>query len=144
MIVVKKAWAWAFESNWSYSWWQVFGIAVLLPVAMAARGIFDFLGTYLLNWVGLRVVMDLRVRVFEHLESLSLDFFTEARTGELISRVTNDVGVVQQSISTVVEDIVKQPVTLVSILAWLIYTDWRLTLAALVLFPVCLVPIIMS
>jgi ATP-binding cassette, subfamily B, bacterial MsbA len=142
LIVVKKAWAWAFESNWSYSWWQVFGIAVLLPVAMAARGIFDFLGTYLLNWVGLRVVMDLRVRVFEHLESLSLDFFTEARTGELISRVTNDVGVVQQSISTVVEDIVKQPVTLVSILAWLIYTDWRLTLAALVLFPVCLVPII--
>jgi ATP-binding cassette, subfamily B, bacterial MsbA len=142
LIVVKKAWAWAFESNWAYSWWQVFGIAVLLPVAMAARGIFDFLGTYLLNWVGLRVVMDLRVRVFEHLESLSLDFFTEAQTGELISRVTNDVGVVQQSISTVVEDIVKQPVTLVSILAWLVYTDWRLTLAALVLFPICLVPII--
>jgi ATP-binding cassette, subfamily B, bacterial MsbA len=142
LVVVKKAWAWAFESNWSYSWWQVFGIAVLLPVAMAARGIFDFLGTYLLNWVGLRVVMDLRVRVFEHLESLSLDFFTEAQTGELISRVTNDVGVVQQSISTVVEDIVKQPVTLVSILVWLVYTDWRLTLAALVLFPVCLVPIV--
>jgi ATP-binding cassette, subfamily B, bacterial MsbA len=142
LIVVKKAWAWAFESNWSYSWWQVFGIAVLLPVAMAARGIFDFLGTYLLNWVGLRVVMDLRVRLFEHLESLSLDFFTESQTGELVSRVTNDVGVVQQSISTVVEDVVKQPVTLISILAWLIYTDWRLTLAALVLFPVCLVPII--
>lgn len=140
--VVRKAWAWAFESNWSYSWWQIFGIAVLLPVAMMARGAFDFMGTYLLNWVGLRVVMDLRVRVFEHLESLSLDFFTGAQTGELISRVTNDVGLVQQSISTVVEDVVKQPVTLISVLAWLVYTDWKLTLAALVLFPICLVPII--
>ena len=90
--VVRKAWAWAFESNWSYPWWQMVGIAALLPVAMMARGAFDFMGTYLLNWVGLRVVMDLRVRVFEHLESLSLDFFTGAQTGELISRVTNDVG----------------------------------------------------
>ena len=142
LSVVRKAWAWAFESNWSYSWWQIFGIAVLLPVAMMARGAFDFLGTYLLNWVGLRVVTDLRIRIFEHLESLSLDFFTEAQTGELMSRVTNDVTLVQQSISTVVEDVVKQPVTLVSVLAWLLYTDWQLTLAALVLFPICLVPIV--
>ncbi len=142
LSVVRKAWAWAFESNWSYSWWQIFGIAVLLPVAMMARGTFDFLGTYLLNWVGLRVVTDLRIRIFEHLESLSLDFFTEAQTGELMSRVTNDVALVQQSISTVVEDVVKQPVTLVSVLAWLLYTDWQLTLAALVLFPICLVPIV--
>ena len=139
--VVRKAWAWAFESNWSYPWWQMVGIAALLPVAMMARGAFDFMGTYLLNWVGLRVVMDLRVRVFEHLESLSLDFFTGAQTGELISRVTNDVGLVQQSISTVVEDVVKQPVTLVSVLAWLLYTDWKLTTAALILFPICLIPI---
>ena len=140
--VVKRAWAWAFESNWSYTWWQILGIAALLPVVMMARGAFDFMGTYLLNWVGLRVVTDLRIRIFEHLESLSLDFFTEAQTGELISRVTNDVGLVQQSISTVVEDVVKQPVTLLSLLVWLLYTDWQLTLAALVLFPICLVPII--
>ncbi|MGO9527556.1 MAG: ABC transporter ATP-binding protein [Verrucomicrobiia bacterium] len=139
--VVRKAWAWAFESNWSYPWWQMVGIAVLLPVAMIARGTFDFLGTYLLNWVGLRVVMDMRVRLFEHLESMSLDFFTDAQTGELISRVTNDVGLVQQSISTVVEDVVKQPVALISVLAWLVYTDWKLTAAALVLFPICLIPI---
>ncbi len=139
--VVRRAWAWAFESNWSHSWWQIFGVALLLPAVMMARGTFDFLGTYLLNWVGLQVVTDLRIRIFEHLEGLSLDFFTEAQTGELMSRVTNDVTLVQQSISTVVEDIVKQPVTLVSVLIWLLWTDWQLTLAALVLFPICLVPI---
>ena len=140
--VVRKAWAWAFESNWSYPWWQVVGIAALLPATMVARSTFDYLGTYLLNWVGLRVVMDLRVKVFEHLERLSLDFYMEAPTGDLISRVTNDAGLVQQSISTVVEDIVKQPVTLISVLAWLIYTDWKLTLVALMLFPICLAPIL--
>ena len=91
MQVVRKAWAWAFE-NWSYPWWQMVGIAVLLPVAMIARGTFDFLGTYLLNWVGLRVVMDMRVRLFEHLESMSLDFFTDAQTGELISRIPTTSG----------------------------------------------------
>ncbi len=141
--VVKHVWAFVFERGAeSFSAWQVFAVAFLLPIVMAARGTFDFLGTYLMNWVGLRVVMDLRARVFEHLQSQSLDFYTGAQTGELISRVTNDVGLVQASISNVIEDVIKQPVTLVSVLGWLLYTDWKLTLAALVLFPICLVPII--
>src|SRR5579859_2193560 len=76
LSVVQKAWAWAFESDWSHPWWEMVGIALLLPVAMMVRGALDFLGTYLLSWVGLRVVMDLRVRIFQHLESMSLDFFT--------------------------------------------------------------------
>src|SRR5579862_8324660 len=57
LFVVQKAWAWAFESNWSYSWWQMVGIAMCLPAAMLLRAIFDFAGTYFLNWVGLRAVM---------------------------------------------------------------------------------------
>ena len=142
LAVVKKAWASAFESDWTYSWWQIMGLAALLPLAMMGRGAFDFLGTYLMNWVGLRAVMDLRIRLFEHMQSLSLDFFSESRTGELISRVTNDVGLVQQSISNVIEDIVKQPVTLLSVLGWLLYTDWKFTVAALGLFPLCIAPIL--
>ena len=139
--VVKKVWASAFESNWSYSWWQVLVFAALLPLAMFGRGGLNFLGTYLMSWVGLRAVMDLRVRLFEHLQMLSFDYYTGSPTGKLISRVTNDVGLVQQSISTVVEDIVKQPVTVMVLLAWLLYTDWRFTVVALGFFPLCLVPI---
>jgi ATP-binding cassette, subfamily B, bacterial MsbA len=142
LSVVKKVWASAFESNWQYTKVQVLGFALLLPVAMLVRGVSDFYSNYLMNWVGLRSVTDLRVRVFEHLQSFSLDFYNESRAGEVISRVTNDVGLVQQSISSVVEDIIKQPVTMLSVLVWLLYTDWRFTVAALGLFPACLVPIL--
>ena len=95
-----------------------------------------------MNWVGLRVVMDLRVKLFEHLQKLSLDFYSTTPTGEIISRVSNDVGILQQSISNVIEDIVRQPFTLLFVLGYLLKTDWRLTLAALVLFPLVLVPIL--
>ena len=95
-----------------------------------------------MNWVALRAVMDLRVQLFAQLQRLSLDYFTGTRTGELISRVTNDVQLVQAAISNVIEDIVKEPVALISVAAWLFYTDWKLTLAGLVLFPACLVPIV--
>ena len=142
LSIVRHLWARIFgQSAGNLTLWQAFAVAMLLPVAMIARGACDFLGTYLLNWVGLRAVMDMRERLFEHLQGLSLDFYSSTQTGELISRVTNDVGAVQQAISNVVEDIVKQPVTLVCVLGWLLYADWRLTLATLVLFPICLVPI---
>jgi ATP-binding cassette, subfamily B, bacterial MsbA len=142
LSVVRHLWASVFgQSAAGLTFWEAFAVAMLLPIAMIARGACDFLGTYLLNWVGLRAVMDLRERLFEHLQGLSLDFYSGTQTGELISRVTNDVGAVQQAISNVVEDIVKQPVTLVCVLGWLLYSDWRLTLGTLVLFPICLVPI---
>ncbi|MEI6083116.1 MAG: ABC transporter ATP-binding protein [Verrucomicrobiota bacterium] len=143
LAVVKKVWAKFFEQSVTeWTWPQAVGVAVLLPLAMAARGVCDFLGTYLMNWVGLRAVMDLRVRMFDHLQRLSLDYFSGKRSGELMSRVTNDSGVVQQGIANVIEDVIKEPVTLLSVLGWLLWMDWRLTLAGLVLFPLCIVPIV--
>src|SRR5712671_658241 len=142
LAVVKKVWAHFFEEAQQWTAWQAMGAAALLPAAMAVRGLCDFLGAYLMNWVGLRSVMDLRVRMFEHLQRLSLDFYTGSRAGELMSRVTSDPQAVQQGIANVVEDIVKEPVALVSVLAWLLYTDWKLTMTGLVLFPICLVPIV--
>jgi subfamily B ATP-binding cassette protein MsbA len=142
LAVVKKVWAHFFEEAQQWTWWQALAVASLLPAAMAVRGLLDFLSTYLMNWVGLRTVMDLRVRMFAHLQRLSLDFYTGARAGELMSRVTSDPQAVQQGLANVIEDTVKEPVTLVSVLGWLLYTDWKLTMTALVLFPICLVPII--
>jgi subfamily B ATP-binding cassette protein MsbA len=143
LAVVKRVWARFFEQGiGEMPGWEIVAVAMLLPVAMLARGLCDFTGTYLMNWVGLRAVMDLRVKMFEHLQKLSVDFYTGTRAGELISRVTNDAGLVQVAISNVIEDIVKEPVTLVCVLGWLLYTDWKLTVAGLVLFPVCLIPIV--
>jgi subfamily B ATP-binding cassette protein MsbA len=144
LFVVQKVWKKVFEqaSHQHLTWLQVLAYAGLLPFIMAVRGLCDFGTTYLMNWVGGKVVNDLRVVLFEHLQSLSLDYFTGAQTGELISRSTNDVGAIQNSITTVVADIVKQPGTLIFVLTGLFWLDWRLTLWTLVLFPLCLVPIL--
>jgi subfamily B ATP-binding cassette protein MsbA len=143
LAVVKKVWARFFEQGaHEFTWWQAASVALLLPAAMAVRGFCDFLVTYLMNWVGLRAVTDVRVRMFEQLQRLSLDYYTSTRTGELMSRVTNDTTVVQQGLANVIEDVIKEPVTLLSVLGWLFWMDWQLTLAGLVLFPLCVVPIL--
>jgi len=143
LAVVKKAWQHFFDERPAdFNVGQALAMALLLPAAMAARGFCDFMGSYLMNWVGLRAVMDIRIRMFEQLQRLSLDYYTGTRTGELMSRVTNDTGLIQQGIANVIEDIIKEPFTLACVLGWLLYMDWKLTLASLVLFPICLVPII--
>ncbi len=143
VFVVQKVWAhWYEQAGGSLPLGRALALAMLLPLVMLGRGVCDFLSHYLVHWVGLRAVMDLRARLFEHLQSLSLDFFSDARTGELISRVTNDVGLVQHAISNVIEDLLKQPFTLLFVFAALLYTNWKLTLSAVVLFPICVLPIL--
>ncbi len=142
MYIVKEVWKKVFEdSGGTMTIWQALGFAALLPLVMAVRGLCDFGATYLVNWVGTRVVNELRGKLFEHLQTLSLDFFTDARTGDLISRSTNDVNAVQNAVSIVIGDIIKQPATLVFVVAVLLKLDWRLTLATLILFPLCVIPI---
>jgi subfamily B ATP-binding cassette protein MsbA len=66
LIVVKRVWARVFEQTGSpLSWWQLVALASLLPLAMLARGVCDFASNYLMNWVSLRVVMDMRRRIFD-------------------------------------------------------------------------------
>ena len=144
-LVVKKVWAGVLEQPTSaepLSWPALIGLSSLLPLVFLVRGTCDFIGVHQMNWVGLRVVMDLRVKAFEHLQKLSLDYFNVTPTGEIISRVSNDAGLLQQSISNVVEDIVRQPVALISVVVFLLTSDWKLTLMALTVLPMVLVPIL--
>ncbi len=90
---------------------------------------------YLITWIGQRVVTDFRCKLFEHLQRLSLSFFAKRRTGELISRFTNDVGIIQNMIVNVPVDTVKQTVTLLGGIAILFYVNWRLCLMVLTLLP---------
>ncbi len=89
--------------------------------------------------VGQRIVTSLRLRLVEHLTTLSLDFFVKRRTGELMSRVTGDVGTVQQVATNVPVDLAKQSVTFVGALGLLLYMNWRLCLAILAVIPLVVV-----
>ena len=89
----------------------------------------------LLAQVGQRVVTAFRLRVVEHLTTLSLDFFVKRRTGELLSRVTNDIATIQSIVTHVPVDLAKQLVTLLGATALLVYMNWRLCLVILAIVP---------
>src|SRR5579863_1632976 len=68
----------------------VFALISLIPIVVLIRGLFSYLNVYFLQWVAIRTITDLRIRLFEHLMNLSAGFFTQAKSGDLIARVTND------------------------------------------------------
>ena len=118
-------------------------LAILtIPAIMFARGLFSYLNTYLMMWVGIRAVADLRTRLFNHLLNLSLKFFNQAKTGDLISRISNDTQVMQTIISGTLSSIVKDPITVLAMLTMLLWQQPRLTMISALVFPVVIVPII--
>jgi ATP-binding cassette subfamily B protein len=90
--------------------------------------------------VGLRIVFDLRTKVFVHIQSMSIAFFTRARTGALVSRLNNDVSGVRDAFTDILSTAVGNLVTVTLVLAAMFALSWRLTVAALVLVPLFLLP----
>jgi subfamily B ATP-binding cassette protein MsbA len=94
-----------------------------------------------MTWVSLKVLHDLRVKIFSHILSQSFDFFNKSKQGSLISRVSNDTRSAQLAITAVTDDIVTQPLTVICVTVSMLYTDWRFTLYSLCVFPLCVLPI---
>ncbi|MBI5395107.1 MAG: ABC transporter ATP-binding protein [Verrucomicrobia bacterium] len=140
-LVVQKVLANVFDTRRVLSGWEIVTYSMLLPVVFLARGVFAYLNGYLMSWIGVHVVMDLRTRLFEHLQYLSLDFYNTTSVGDLISRITNDSELVHKSVSTSLSDALREPFAFIGLVASLFWLDWRFTLGALILFPVCTFPI---
>jgi ATP-binding cassette, subfamily B, bacterial len=98
-------------------------------------GVLGVIQTLLSNQVGQRVMHDLRTSVYEHLQRLSLAFFTRTRTGEVQSRLANDIGGVQEVVTSTATSIVANVTTVLATLVAMLILDWRLTLFALALLP---------
>lgn len=113
-----------------------------IPAVMAARSLCAYGNSFYMNWVSNRVVTDIRDQLFSKMVGHSMDFFNKMRSGFLMSRITNDTRGMQMAVSTVSSDLFKQPITIISGVAVLLYMDWKFTLVTLVLFPACLFPII--
>ena len=99
-------------------------------------GVLGVLQTYLSNVVGQRVMHDLRAAVYRHLQRLSLAFFTRTRTGEVQSRIANDIGGVQSVVTSTATSIVSSVTTVLTTIAAMFLLDWRLAAFALALLPV--------
>ncbi len=115
-------------------------VVSLVPLVMLARGVSGYLSSYMMGWVALRALCDLRARLFEHLLNLPTSFLNRNSTGELMSRV-GDVGVLQGMIGISMVTIIQQPISIVTkvILSCLVSLKW--TLIALVGLPLCVVPV---
>lgn len=111
----------------------------ILVVGMVAvsivTGVLGVGQTYLSNLVGQRVMHDLRAAVYRHLQRLSLAFFTRTRTGEVQSRIANDIGGVQNVVTTTATSIVSNVTTVLAVTIAMIALDWRLAAFSLVLLP---------
>jgi ATP-binding cassette, subfamily B, bacterial MsbA len=113
----------------------------LIPAVMALRALFTYLNIYLLQWTAVYTITDLRVRLFSHLLSLSTGFFAKNPSGDLMSRVVNDTMVLHLTISSTISVIVADPVRLIGLMSMLLWAQPKLTLVAMLVLPVCVVPI---
>jgi len=114
---------------------------VLVPMVMILRGFFSFMNSYQMSWVSLRVLNDIRSKLFASIVGQSMEFFDKARAGKLMSRVMNDTAVAQSTLSQLSVSLFKQPVALVAGVAAVMLIDWKFSIITLVLFPVCIVPV---
>ncbi len=117
-------------------------IAMMVPSIILLKGIFDFGKTYLMNDISQKVIRDIRNKLYRKLQTLSLDFYSRQRTGELVSRITNDVTVVQNSISENAVDLIYQSLQIILFLSIIFFIHWKLALVSLVLLPLIMLPII--
>lgn len=118
----------------------------LIPLAIVGifilKGIFDYGQSFLMSYVGQRIIADLREKIYNHIQSLSLSFFTRNPTGVLMSRILNDVNMIQGAVTDAVTGLLKDCFTLIGLVAVIFYRDWFLACVALVVFPVAVYPIV--
>ena len=110
-------------------------VALALLVVFALQVVLGSLQSYLITSIGERLTVDLRIALFRHLQRLPISFFDQRRTGELMSRVTNDVTVLQTSLTSNLLPVVSQVLTLVGSLAIAVTINWRISLVILAVAP---------
>ena len=115
------------------------GLLTLLAIGMVvvsiANSSFSVSQTYVSTKVGQRVMHDLRTAVYSHLQRMSLAFFARTRTGEVQSRIANDIGGMQSTVTTTATTLVSNLTTVIATIIAMIVLDWRLTIASLIMMP---------
>jgi len=123
------------QQRLSFTMWAIVVVYLL-------KGIGSYVSSYLMADVGQRVVMDVRHALYRHILGQSAGFFAHRTTGELMSRINNDVGQVQQAVSETVGDLARESLSLVGFLALMIYYDLWLSIVCLTGAPLIVYPLI--
>jgi subfamily B ATP-binding cassette protein MsbA len=117
-------------------------VAAMVLIAYFLKGIGSYASGYLMTSVGQRVVMDLRNELFHHILNQSAAFFSSRTSGQLISRITNDVNQVQMAVSETLADLAQESITLVGYTGYIFYVDWHLALVFMTAAPLVVYPLV--
>jgi subfamily B ATP-binding cassette protein MsbA len=111
-------------------------------VAYLAKGLGSYFSTYLMTDIGQRVVRDIRHQLFRHILNQSAAFFSQRTTGQLMSRITNDVSQVQQAVSETVGDLLREGLSVIGFAALMFWYDWKLALVTFIAAPLVVYPLV--
>lgn len=117
-------------------------IMLTMGIIFLLKGLFLFLQSYLMNVVGQKCVMDVRNQIYHKLQELPLGYYGSKRTGELISRITNDVTLITHAISYGLTDLIYQSMKIIFFSALILSIYWRLALISFIIFPVVIFPVV--
>ena len=111
------------------------GLAWDLIIIIGFQAAFAVTHNYIFGFVGHRMTTDFRIEFFSHIQSLSLRFFQERRVGEILSRMSNDISVIQNALVSIPVALLRQSITLLGALAIILYLNWKLTGLILLILP---------
>lgn len=117
---------------------MLYVIAISIVVIFIIRGLFFYGQSYLMSWVGQKVVIDIRGEIFRKLQRLSLAFYDKNKTGTIMSYVTNDVAALQTAMVEKAVELVTEWLVLIGSIVAMLWLDWKLTLFTFCTFPVVL------
>jgi ATP-binding cassette, subfamily B, bacterial MsbA len=121
-----------------FSTWNMIAVSILLVIVV--KGICDYAGSYMVTWVGVSIITDLRQRVFDHILRLDGQFFERTSTGRMMSSILSDIEKIQTAVSQLLADLFRQIFTTIALLYALMQMDGRLALVSLTLLPFVLIP----
>ena len=127
-----------FVPSYIHNVWTMVAFAIL--AVFLIKGVCDYFGNYLVNYVGFSAVTDLRDAVFDKVLKQGAEFFESHSTGRLMSSIMNDIDKVQLATSHILADLLRQSFTAVSLLLVVMTKDWRLALVSLTVLPFVVVP----
>ena len=110
-------------------------LALDLIIIIGFQAVFAVTHNYIFGFVGHRMTTDFRIEFFSHIQSLSLRFFQERRVGEILSRMSNDIAVIQNALVTIPVALLRQSITLLGALTIILYLNWKLTGLILIILP---------
>ena len=116
-------------------------ILIVMPIALIIRALFEYLQSYIMSDVGQRVIRDVRNLVYSKLQTLSLDYFTNKRSGELVSRITNDVKLIENAVSYAFTDLIYQSFQVICFAITTFVINWRLAFISMVVLPMVAIPV---